>query len=57
MRPREFRPPVRFLITTRLFSGRVFVISSKVSTVWNRRPADVGFSFLTGIVLVLSSGR
>jgi hypothetical protein len=32
------------------------VISSKASTVWNRRPADVGFSFLTGIVLVLSSG-
>src|SRR5581483_10713377 len=44
MRPWAFRPPVRFLVTVSRFSGSVFVISSKVGSVMNRRPGEVGFS-------------
>src|SRR5262245_27818687 len=53
IRPYEFRPPVRFLVTVSRFSGSVFVISSKVRMVMNRRPGDVGFKPFTGMALCL----
>jgi hypothetical protein len=42
MRPFEFRPPLFFSGPVKLFSGSVFVISSKAGTDMKRRPADVG---------------
>src|SRR3990172_4967544 len=51
MRPRALRPPVFLSGTSRDFSGVRLVTSSKVATLWNRRPGDVGRYFLTGIAL------
>src|SRR5712691_1805969 len=42
MRPYLLRPPERFSGSTRLFSGSLFVISSKAETDMKRRPGDVG---------------
>ena len=49
MRPLLFRPPFRFSGSSRLFSGSVFVISSKPWTVRKRFPGLVGLSFLRAI--------
>src|SRR6185295_14705372 len=42
MRPWLLRPPVRFAESSRLFSGVVFVTSSKEDTERKRRPGLVG---------------
>jgi hypothetical protein len=42
MRPFTFRPPLFFSGSVRLFSGSVFVISSKDETDMNRLPGLVG---------------
>src|SRR5438309_11799438 len=42
MRPFAFRPPLFLSAPVRLFSGSVFVISSKEETDMKRRPGDVG---------------
>src|SRR5512133_2460971 len=42
MRPFEFRPPLFLRAPVRLFSGSVFVISSKAGTDMKRRPGEVG---------------
>jgi len=42
MRPFEFRPPFFVTGSSRLFSGRFFVISSNVETDMKRRPGLVG---------------
>jgi hypothetical protein len=55
MRPRAFRPAVFPSRTRRDFSGVRLVTSSKLDTLWNRRPGDVGLYFLTGIDFVLLS--
>src|SRR3954452_5552655 len=49
MRPLLFRPPDFFTGSSRLFSGVVFVTSSKVDTDMNRRPGLVGLNLRTGI--------
>src|SRR3954453_22402414 len=49
MRPLLFRPPDFFTGSSRLFSGVVFVSSSKVDTDMNRRPGLVGLNLRTGI--------
>ena len=49
MRPYLLRPPLFFSGSSRLFSGSVFVISSKVETDMNRRPGEVGLYLRTGI--------
>jgi hypothetical protein len=41
-RPIALRPPDRFLVSTSDFSGVCFVISSRDTTVWNRRVGVVG---------------
>src|SRR6516162_9068209 len=43
LRPATLRPPVAGLAAIRLRSGRERVSSAKSETVWNRRPALVGF--------------
>ena len=50
IRPYELRPDERVLGASRLFSGVDFVIVSKSDTVWNRRPGEVGLSFLMPMV-------
>jgi hypothetical protein len=42
MRPRLFRPACFFSGSIRLFSGFFLVISSKVLTLIERRPGEVG---------------
>src|SRR4051794_1985431 len=54
MRPFTLRPPLFFSGSTRLFSGSVFVISSKVETDMKRRPGLVGLYLRTGISSHLS---
>src|SRR2546425_7650394 len=49
--PRLLRPPVRWFGSTSGLCGSVAVISSKVWTVWNRWPGDVGLNFLIGITI------
>src|SRR6185503_17195272 len=49
MRPWLLRPDCFFSGTIRLFSGRDFVISSKVLTLIERRPGDVGLYLRIGI--------
>src|SRR5574341_291006 len=49
MRQRPLRPPVFLSGTSRDFSGVRLVTSSKVATLWNRRPGEVGRYFRTGI--------
>jgi hypothetical protein len=47
------RPPVRWSGSMSGRCGSVAVMSSKVWTVWNRRPGEVGFYCLKGIGLIL----
>src|SRR5882724_3783911 len=47
--PELFRPPLRRLGSTRLFSGRFVLSSENVIDVWKRRPAEVGLNDFTGI--------
>src|SRR3954471_14014978 len=54
MRPFTLRPPLFFSGSTRLFSGSVFVISSKVETDMKRRPGLGGLYLRTGISRHLS---
>src|SRR4051795_468553 len=54
MRPYELRPPLLLSGSTRLFSGSLFVISSKVETDMKRRPGLVGLYLRTGISSHLS---
>ncbi len=49
MRPVLFRPPFFVSGSVRLFSGRVFVTSSKLETDMKRRPGLVGLYFLSAI--------
>ena len=49
MRPLLLRPPLFFSGSVRLFSGSVFVISSKVETDMKRRPGEVGLYLRSGI--------
>src|SRR5438552_2215913 len=53
MRPRLSRPPVFLRGSVSAFSGRSFVISSKVRWVMKRRPGEVGLKFLSAISLCL----
>src|SRR5262245_15857422 len=48
--PLLLRPPVRFLGAVSDFSGRCFVISSKVRVLMKRRPGEVGENSFSGIV-------
>ena len=43
------RPPVRCLDSTSDFSGRSLVMSSRETTVWNRRVGVTGLYVLIGI--------
>ena len=49
IRPVLFRPPFFFSGSVRLFSGVVFVTSSKVETLMKRRPGLVGLYFFRAI--------
>src|SRR5580658_4102029 len=52
--PTLFRPPVRFFTpSTSDFSGRCLVISSRDTTLMNRRDAVVGLYFFIAMVLNL----
>src|SRR5438132_11497981 len=48
--PTLLRPPVACIGSTRGLCGSSVVISSKVWTVWNREPGDVGLYFLIGMI-------
>src|SRR6478672_3956985 len=52
-RPWLLRPPVERRPLVRDFSGGAEESYEKSSVVWNRRPAEVGLNFLTGILVSL----
>src|SRR6202790_1555925 len=54
--PWEFRPPVRFFVSTSDFSGSCLVISLLSSMVTKRRDAVYGLKLLSAITLLSSPG-
>ena len=56
-RPVLLRPPVRLMGSTSDRSGRSLVMSSRETTVWNRRVGVVGLYVLIGIACLSTDPR